>query len=95
MEIQISGRIVWNSLLEIKGFSHVESRGRGPRNQPWGVSTFRGEAEEEELARPEGNQQDVGEAKRKCFKGGVANCVDLYAERHHGWSKMGGGWPNC
>lgn len=28
-------------------------------------------------ARPEGNQQGVGEPRRKCFKGGVANCAEL------------------
>lgn len=63
-----------------------------PRPQPWGVSTFRGQAEEERPAeereeewpvRPQGHQQWVMRAGGKVFQGGRGHPCWILLREHH------------
>lgn len=62
--------------------------------QPGGVSTFRDAAEEEGPTRPEGSQQGVGEAKKKCLKAGSGQPLNSALRGIIGCSKMDGGDQN-
>lgn len=85
--------------MEIKSLSCIESKRRGPRPQPWGVSAFRGQVGEAggwrgEEKRGRWGQREVCRVLVKPgekLPGGRGPCAGLCREIIIGFSELGSG----